>query len=94
MPAPAITLFTQPDCPDCAAAKSLLRGARVPFTERDIRSDRQALKALIEMGLSVTPVLVIQGRPAIAGFDREAILQSIGHGRPAEAEQGDSSRRG
>ena len=49
----------------------------VPFVEKDVRADREALKELLEMGYSSTPIIVVDGQ-AIVGFDATAIDQALG----------------
>ncbi|MBI3909953.1 MAG: glutaredoxin family protein [Armatimonadetes bacterium] len=42
---------------------------RIPFSEKNVRTDAQALQELIQMGLNATPVIVVDGE-AIVGFDQ------------------------
>jgi glutaredoxin len=48
----------------------------VTYVEKDVRADREALKELLEMGYSSTPVIVIDGQ-GIVGFDVPAIDKAI-----------------
>jgi glutaredoxin len=44
----------------------------VAYVAKDVRADREALKELLEMGYSSTPIVVIDGQ-GIVGFDVKAI---------------------
>ncbi len=44
----------------------------IAYTAKDVRADSAALKELLEMGYSSTPVIVVDGQ-AIVGFDAGAI---------------------
>jgi glutaredoxin len=48
----------------------------VAFVEKDVRADREALKELLELGYSSTPVIVIDGQ-GIVGFDVPAIDKAL-----------------
>jgi glutaredoxin 3 len=44
----------------------------VPFTEKDVASDLEARREMIEGGYMSTPVILVDGE-AIIGFDRKAL---------------------
>jgi glutaredoxin len=48
----------------------------VSFVEKDVRADPAALKELLEMGYSSTPIIVVDGQ-AIVGFDAVALDRAI-----------------
>ena len=48
----------------------------VTYVEKDVRADREALKELLEMGYSSTPVIVIDGE-GLVGFDVAAIDRAL-----------------
>jgi hypothetical protein len=47
------------------------------FVEKNVRTDKAALKELIDMGYQSTPVTIIDGR-AVVGFDQLKIMELIG----------------
>lgn len=51
----------------------------VAFAAKDVRADSAALKELLEMGYSSTPVIVIDGE-GIVGFDVGAIDRALDGG--------------
>jgi glutaredoxin 3 len=44
----------------------------VPFTEKDVATDLEARREMIEGGYMMTPVILVDGE-AIIGFDRKAL---------------------
>jgi glutaredoxin-like protein NrdH len=63
-----VVLYTQPGCAGCVREKKWLSSKGVPFTEKDIREDEQALQELTELGSQGTPTTVVDGEVVI-GFD-------------------------
>ena len=49
----------------------------VEFTEKNIRTNPDALQELIELGSQGTPTTVIDGE-VIIGFDRQKIAEKLG----------------
>lgn len=61
----------------CARVKGFLSQKGVPFKERDVAQDPQALSELEALGVMTTPVTVI-GEEVIVGFDRARLEQLLG----------------
>jgi glutaredoxin-like YruB-family protein len=72
-----VTLFTQPGCAPCHAAKEYLTAKGVTFTERNIRQDAAAYKELIALGAQATPVAIVDGE-VVMGFDRDKLEALLG----------------
>ncbi len=53
----------------CGRVKEFLSQQGVPFAERDVSQDAEALAELETLGVMTTPVTVIDGEVVI-GFDR------------------------
>lgn len=89
------TIYTQPGCRFCRAAKAWLAERNIPFTERDIITDPVAQNELEGMGLSATPAIVIAGQ-VILGFDAKALEAALMQERrpPREARQAGSADQG
>lgn len=49
----------------------------VEFTEKDIRSDVEAMQEMVSMNSQSTPTTVIDGE-VIIGFDQEKISEKLG----------------
>ena len=56
----------------CDEMKEFLSQKGVPYADRDVTKDKQALQELIQLGYRTTPVAKINGE-VIVGFDRERL---------------------
>jgi len=73
-----VKIYTTGYCPYCHAAKALLDGKRVPFTEIDVTGDHEARARLArETGRRTVPQVFIDGRP-VGGYDELAALDRSG----------------
>jgi glutaredoxin len=63
-----VVVYHQPGCAACHQAMDYLKQRGVAFVEKNVQEDRAALVELIQMRLSTTPVILIDGTP-IEGFD-------------------------
>jgi len=69
-----VVVFSSNTCPYCVAAKQYLEELGVPYTEKNIQTDRAARTELMKMGHMGVPVLVIDGEEVV-GFDKPKIDQ-------------------
>ena len=60
----------------CVKVKEFLSQKSIPFTERDISQDEEALDDLDQMEVFSTPVTVIDGEVVI-GFDQRKLEQLL-----------------
>jgi len=68
-----VTVYTSPGCGFCHMAMQYLAGKKVPFKERNISEDREALDFVANtVGQLATPVIDVDGE-IILGFDRPRI---------------------
>jgi glutaredoxin 3 len=68
----AVTLYTNPGCPDCAAVRAWLEVHDVPFTERDVSQPGVADEAKRLYGVRVAPITVIDRDTFFYGtFDQQ-----------------------
>ncbi|WP_034388581.1 glutaredoxin family protein [Deinococcus sp. YIM 77859] len=80
---PEITLYTVPGCADCLAIKRLLTHHSVPFTEKNVRGDPEALAEMqAKADVRIAPVTVIGEQVFYGPFDeqRPRILAALGAG--------------
>ncbi len=75
MSRPQVVVYTQPGCQDCERLKAWLAEHQVPYHERNVREDVEALWELVEKGLHSTPVTLVDGT-VVEGFD-EAQLRRL-----------------
>lgn len=57
--------------------KEFLHQKGVPYIEKDVSQDEQALDELVERGFAATPVTIIDGE-AVVGFNRAKLEQLLG----------------
>ena len=57
--------------------KQFLAAKGVPFTNKDISEDEQAMKELDQLGAAQVPVIVVDGR-VVLGFDRTKLQKALG----------------
>lgn len=67
---PEITVYTVPNCADCAAVKALLQRHHVAFTERNVRGDPETLAELLRRAnVRIAPVTLIGEQVFYGPFD-------------------------
>jgi glutaredoxin 3 len=67
-----VLVYSSNTCPYCTLAKNYLEEKGVEYTEKNVQTDKDARKELMEMGHMGVPVLVIDGEE-IVGFDKDKI---------------------
>ncbi|WP_119066931.1 glutaredoxin family protein [Rubrobacter indicoceani] len=50
----------------------------VEFTDKNIRTDLDAMQDMVRMGSQATPTTVIDGETIIIGFDRNKLSEELG----------------
>ena len=72
-PAPDITVYTVPDCPDCEAVQTLLRRRGLTPTVRNVRGDPAALAEMQRRanGVRIAPVTIIGEQVFYGPFDEQ-----------------------
>lgn len=74
---PKVTVYTAPDCIDCAAVKNLLQQADVPFREVDISEIPQSREALAMLsGFRTVPQVFVGSRFIGQVADIRYLIQS------------------
>jgi len=65
-----VLVYTTPTCPYCHTVKQFLTQKRIPFVERDVASDPQAAREMVQRsGQQGVPVTIVDDE-VIVGFDR------------------------
>ncbi|BAI61802.1 putative glutaredoxin [Methanocella paludicola SANAE] len=73
-----IRIFSQPTCPACNEVKEYLKGKGVPFTDYNILEDDKALEEMLHVHkVRVTPLIIINDKKKIIGFDVEEIEKAL-----------------
>jgi len=73
-----VVVYTSNTCPYCTLAKDYLEEKGIEYVEKNVQTDNNARKELMDMGHMGVPVVVIDGEE-IVGFDKERIDQLIGN---------------
>ena len=71
-----VVLYSQPGCPPCFAAKNYLKTHEIAFEYKDVSTDQQALRELMELNSRSTPTLVV-GESVMIGFDPEKLEKML-----------------
>ncbi len=78
MPEKKIIVFTQPDCPPCRSAKVYFADKGLRIEERDVTSDPEAVRELVETYRSRSTPTIVIGDNVMIGFDPEELDQILG----------------
>jgi glutaredoxin 3 len=74
---PPVTVYSSPTCAFCHMAMDYFKQKGVPYVEKDISVDQDALRFVLEkVGQAVTPIITI-GDQIIIGFDRPRIDEAL-----------------
>ncbi|MDO5689582.1 MAG: glutaredoxin family protein [Tissierellia bacterium] len=71
-----VVVYSSNTCPYCTAAKDYLNEHNIAFTEKNVSTDAQARKELMEKGHMGVPVVIIDGEE-IVGFDQKRIADLL-----------------
>jgi len=72
-----VIVYSSNTCPHCVTAKEYLTEKGVSFIEKNIQTDAEARKELMQKGIMAVPVLVIDGE-TIVGFDKNRVDELLG----------------
>ncbi len=67
-----VLVYTSNTCAYCGAAKEYLQEKGVAYVEKNVQTDKDARKELMQMGHMGVPVIVIDGEEVV-GFDRDRL---------------------
>ncbi|HSE61578.1 MAG TPA: glutaredoxin family protein [Candidatus Saccharimonadales bacterium] len=74
---PQVTVYSSPTCAFCHMAMDYFKQKGVPYVEKDISVDQDALRFVLEkVGQAVTPIITI-GDQIVIGFDRPRIDEAL-----------------
>ncbi|MBN6889226.1 glutaredoxin-like YruB-family protein [Cytobacillus horneckiae] len=68
-----IVVYTQPDCPPCEITKKFLSEYNFEFEQKNIKTDKSAMKELTEKYQSFSTPTIVIGEEVITGFDLERL---------------------
>lgn len=74
-----VEIYSTPTCHFCHMAKEFLQTYDVPFQDYNVAADREKLKEMVEKsGQMGVPVIVVDDKNIIVGFDREHLAELVG----------------
>ena len=74
-----VEIYSTPSCHFCQMAKEFFTTHNVPFTNYDVASDTMRRAEMVEKsGQMGVPVIVIDDKDLIVGFDQKHISQLLG----------------
>jgi glutaredoxin-like YruB-family protein len=75
---PKVKVYSTPTCPWCVAAKQYLKENDVAFVDINVAENREAANEMVEKsGQMGVPVIVIDNKVVIVGFDRDALKKAL-----------------
>ncbi|MGD8374396.1 MAG: glutaredoxin family protein [Candidatus Woesebacteria bacterium] len=81
---PTVVIYSSPGCAYCHDAAEFLKERQIDFVEKDITTDQEALKYVLEeVGQAVTPIITVNDE-VIIGFDRQKLENAIKNSRKGE----------
>ncbi len=73
-----VRIYTTPTCPWCKKTKEFLKENDVEYEEKDVSSDKEAQKEMIEKsGQMGVPVIDIEGE-IVVGYDPDKLKGKLG----------------
>ena len=84
--------YTEPGCAACRDAKKFLISRGIPFEERNIRTNPDYLRILIEELDSLTTPTLVFGDKIVVGFDRNEYELLVGQNEKKRQRQALRSR--
>ncbi len=64
-----LKVYTTPTCEYCAALKEYLRKNNIPFTEKDVTTDKEARDEMVKKYKVRTVPLIVYGDDSMVGYD-------------------------
>ncbi|MBI3910122.1 MAG: glutaredoxin family protein [Armatimonadetes bacterium] len=77
-----VVFYSLPGCEECERAKEFLEQEGIPFLERSIVCNSQALAELRQLGALTLSTFLVDGEP-ILGFDRRRLAAALAGVEPS-----------
>jgi len=73
-----VEIYTTPTCHFCHMAKEFFKANDIEYIEHDVAADTTKRQEMVEMtGQLGVPVIIIDSKDAIIGFDEKALRKLI-----------------
>ena len=74
-----VEIYSTSTCHYCLLAKEFFGANNIPFTDYNVGSDMEKRKEMVEKsGQMGVPVIVIDDKEVIVGFDKQKVANSLG----------------
>jgi len=64
----SVIVYSKPNCMQCQFTKKYLENKGIPFEEKDVEQNAEAIDEVKKMGFSSLPVVIAEGIEAFNGF--------------------------
>lgn len=71
-----VVAYVTQTCPHCKTAKDFLKSKHIPFEEKDVNADPQALKEFQMLKLTGVPAFLV-GDELMVGFNPDQLLSKL-----------------
>lgn len=79
MPKHKVKVYSTSTCPYCHMAKDYLKEHKIEFEDVNVAEDKDAADEMVEKsGQMGVPVIIIDDKTVIVGFDRAALKKALG----------------
>lgn len=63
-----VVVYSKPNCMQCQFTKKYLENKGIPFEEKDVEQNTEAILEVKDLGFSSLPVVIAEGMEAFNGF--------------------------
>lgn len=75
---PKVIIYTTPTCVYCKMAKAFFQEHKVAYEEKDVSSEREAQREMIEKSRQLGVPVIDIGGTIVVGFDEEELSRLLG----------------
>jgi len=76
---PTVEIYTTPTCAYCKMAKEFFKENNIEYTEYDVSKDQARAQEMTQKtGIFVVPVIIVDGKDIVVGFDKNKLKQLLG----------------
>ncbi len=74
-----VEIYSTPSCQFCHMAKEMFKASNIPFTDYNVATDTTKRQEMVEKsGQMGVPVIVIDDKDLIIGFNKKALSELLG----------------
>jgi len=74
-----VKIYSSPFCTFCIMAKNFLKKHGIEYEDINVQEDEQEARKIMELtGQTTIPVIIIDGKEIMIGFDEEKLRKALG----------------